>query len=121
MQQLRASFQVHQRRHRLPVATRARQQRHRNGIHPAVAAKGQQSIDRAAFESSVEPIARLEGKTAGGVSVAGAGAYPTLVADHNGNRLVKHLDIEYRFFLGLYQGPARVSKLFRIQLDFLDH
>jgi hypothetical protein len=80
MQQLRAGFQLDQRGDRLAVAARAGQVGHRHRVHAAVAAKGQQGIDRAAFKGAVQRVAGLEGKAGRLVPVAGARAHPALFA-----------------------------------------
>ena len=121
MQQLRARFKFDQRGDGLAVAACARQHGHRHRVQPAVAAKSQQGVDRAAFKGVVERVAGLEGKAGRRVAVTPAGAHPAFAADDHGDGFVQHLDFENGFFLGLNQGAARVGKLFGIKLDLFDH
>ena len=125
MQQLRAAFQLDQGRHRLPVAASAREQRDVDAIDPAVAAKGQQSIDGAAFKRAIQAIARLEGKAGRFMAMPGAGAHPAFAGDDHRDGLIDNFDLRHSFFLGLDQGAARVfgriAISFGIRFDFLDH
>ena len=122
---LGTGFKFYQRGHRLPVATRARQQSHRDRIHAPCAfgsrAEHQQAVDRAAFKGAVQAVTGLEGKTGGIVTMAAARTHPAFGANHHSHWLVQHLDFQHGFFLGLDQRAARVGKLFGICLDFLDH
>ena len=69
----------------------------------------------------MQTIARLERKARRLVAMAGARAHPAFLADHHGDRLVHHLDLQYGFLFGLNQGAARVGKGLGVRLDLLDH
>ena len=121
VQDLRARFQVHHRGNGLAIATPTRQGRHRNRVHPAIAAQHHQLIDRAAFKRAVQGVARFEAEAVRLMAVAGTRAHPAFFRHHHGHRLVHHLHFGNGFFLFLDDCAARVGKLFGVGLNLFDH
>ena len=88
-------------------------------VHAAIAAKGQQGIDRAAFKRAVQPSPALKAKLA--ASCPGrCGAHPAF-ARRPPSPARPPPSLRPRPFLGLDEGAACVGKGLGVGLDLFDH